>query len=71
MPYKFRDIEQRLKRLGFSIVRQGKGSHVIFSDGSRTFPVPRHKGQDISKGVENKILSILNLSAQDFKKLIA
>lgn len=71
MPYKFCDIEQRLKRLGFSIVRQGKGSHVIFSDGTHTFPVPKHKGQDISKGVENKILSILNISAKEFKNLLS
>jgi predicted RNA binding protein YcfA (HicA-like mRNA interferase family) len=70
MPYKFRDIEKRLKRIGFSIVRQGKGSHVIFSNGLITFPVPNHKGQDISKGVEGKILSILKLSAEEFKNLI-
>ncbi|MDD3262217.1 MAG: type II toxin-antitoxin system HicA family toxin [Candidatus Absconditabacteria bacterium] len=69
MPYKFRDIERRLRKLGFDIVRQ-KGSHVIFSDGKITFPVPNHGGKDISPGVEKKILEFISKNKQDFDKIL-
>ncbi|MCK9467173.1 MAG: type II toxin-antitoxin system HicA family toxin [Candidatus Absconditabacterales bacterium] len=68
MPYKFRDIETRLKKLGFSVVRQ-KGSHVLFSDGKRVFPVPNHGGKDISPGVEKKILEFISKTKKDFDDL--
>jgi predicted RNA binding protein YcfA (HicA-like mRNA interferase family) len=69
MPYSFREVERRLKKLGFRIVRQGKGSHVIFSNGQVTFPVPHHGGRDISPGVERKILRLTGLSAGKFREL--
>jgi len=69
MPFKYSDICKRLTRLGFKIVRQ-KGSHVIFSDGKSTFPVPKHGAKDISVGVEKQILKILNLTYDEFKKLV-
>jgi len=39
MLFKYREIERNLKKMGFQVVRQ-KGSHVIFSNGRHTFPVP-------------------------------
>ncbi|WP_133513160.1 type II toxin-antitoxin system HicA family toxin [Candidatus Thiosymbion oneisti] len=36
MPFKYREIEGRLMKMGYRVVRQ-KGSHVIFSDGKNTF----------------------------------
>ncbi|MBE8189912.1 MAG: type II toxin-antitoxin system HicA family toxin, partial [Candidatus Thioglobus sp.] len=39
MPFKYREFERKLAKLGYKIVRQ-KGSHVIFSDAKNTFPVP-------------------------------
>ena len=69
MPYSFREIERRLRKIGFQIIRQGKGSHVIFSNGQVTFPVPRHAGHDISPGVERKILKLIGLSAAHFRQL--
>ena len=69
MPYKFRDIEKRLRKLGFRIVRKGKGSHIIFSNGKTVFPVPKHGGKDISPGVEKKILSLVQLSKGEFRDL--
>jgi predicted RNA binding protein YcfA (HicA-like mRNA interferase family) len=41
MPFKYREFERKLTKLGYRIVRQ-KSSHVIFSDGKNTFPVPNH-----------------------------
>ncbi len=69
MPYKFNDIKKRLNKLWFQIVRQ-KWSHVIFSNWKTTFPIPNHWWQDISNWVENKIISLLNISKKEFKDLI-
>jgi predicted RNA binding protein YcfA (HicA-like mRNA interferase family) len=68
MPYKFKEIEKRLRKLGYKIVRQ-TGSHVLFSNGISTFPVPNHSGKDISPGVERQILKLLKMSKDDFRKL--
>jgi len=66
MPFKYREIEKRLTKMGYCIVRQ-KGSHVIFSDGKNIFPVPNHGSKDISIGVEKQILKILNLTVSEFR----
>jgi mRNA interferase HicA len=68
MPFKYRDIERRLLKSGYQVVRQ-KGSHVIFSNGKNTFPVPNHGSKDISPGVERQILKILDLSVDEFRKI--
>ena len=69
MPYKFFDIKKRLSILWFDVVRQ-KWSHVIFSNGKITFPVPNHGHKDISPGVESKILSFVSMKKQEFDTLI-
>jgi predicted RNA binding protein YcfA (HicA-like mRNA interferase family) len=69
MPYKFKEIEKRLRKLGYKVVRQ-KGSHVLFSNGANTFPVPNHSGKDISPGVERQILKLLKMTKDDFRKLV-
>lgn len=66
MPFKYREIEAKLRRLGFNIVRQ-KGSHVIFSNGKFIFPVPNHGSKDISPGIEKQILKILSLTIEEFR----
>lgn len=68
MPFKYREIERRLLKIGYKVVRQ-KGSHVIFSDGRNTFPVPNHGVKDISLGVERQILKILELTISEFRKI--
>jgi len=54
--------------MGYKIVRQ-KGSHVIFSDGKNTFPVPKHSSKDISPGVERQLLKILDLTIAEFRSV--
>jgi predicted RNA binding protein YcfA (HicA-like mRNA interferase family) len=68
MPFKYREFERKLIKLGYRVVRQ-KGSHVIFSDGKNTFPVPNHGSKDISPGVERQLLKILNLTINEFRKI--
>lgn len=68
MPYKYKEIEKRLRKLGYNAIRQ-KGSHVLFSNGFTTFPVPNHPGRDISPGVERQILKLLQMTKEEFRKL--
>ncbi len=68
MPFKYREFERKLIKLGYRVVRQ-KGSHVIFSDGKNTFPVPNHGSKDISPGVEKQLLKILGLTVNEFRKI--
>lgn len=68
MPYKYDDVAKKLKKLGFMLVRQ-KGSHVIFLFKDRTIVVPKHNNKEISVWVEKCILRLLEISAEDFKKL--
>lgn len=55
-----------LKSLGFRQTRQ-KGSHKFFrhSDG-RTATVPFHKGEDLGRGLTDKILKDVELTREDF-----
>ena len=68
MPFKYREIEKRLSKLNYRIVRQ-RGSHVIFTDGQNTFSVPNHGSRDISLGVEKRLLKMLGLSADEFRNV--
>jgi len=58
-----------LKKLGFELKRQ-EGSHMFFehSDG-RTTVIPNHPGEDIDRGLLNKIVKQdLQLSREEFMK---
>jgi predicted RNA binding protein YcfA (HicA-like mRNA interferase family) len=68
MPYRFKEIERKLKKLGFCISRQA-GSHVIFVKDSTIIPVPNHPGKDISPGVESTIIKRCGLTRESFKRL--
>ena len=68
MPYRYEEFARKLKKLGFKVVRQ-KWSHVIFSNWIISFPVPKHWGKEISKFVENRVLKLIWISKEDFKKL--
>jgi predicted RNA binding protein YcfA (HicA-like mRNA interferase family) len=61
-------LRKKLSKLGYRIVRQ-KGSHVIFSNGKNTFPIPNHGVKDISPGVEKHLLKILDLTIDEFRKI--
>jgi len=52
--------------LGFKEIRQ-KGSHKFFKhqDG-RTATIPFHKGEDIGRGLTNKILKDIEVSKDEF-----
>jgi len=68
MPYKYKEIEKRLLKLWFKIVRQ-KWSHVLFTKWWLTFPVPNHWWKDISNWVENKITKLVWETKESFRKI--
>jgi predicted RNA binding protein YcfA (HicA-like mRNA interferase family) len=58
-----------LERLGFQRIRQ-EGSHVFFKhpDG-RTTVVPNHPGEDLDRGLMNKIIKKdLSMTREEFLK---
>ena len=65
------ELSKILKKIGFELVRQ-EGSHMFFrhSDG-RTTTVPNHAGEEIDRGLLNKIVkNDLQLSREDFMKYL-
>lgn len=67
---KSRELIQVLNSLGFYQVRQ-RGSHVFLKhpDGRYT-SVPIHEGEDIGRGLLRQILREINISPEEFMKLL-
>ena len=64
-----REVSQALKKWGFILKRQ-EGSHMFFEhpDG-RTTVIPNHPGEDIDRGLLNKIIKHdLQVSREEFLK---
>jgi len=68
---KDRELIQILRKLGFFEHRETGSSHLILrhSDGRRVV-VARHAGKDIPRGTLRAILRDINISIEDFNKLI-
>jgi len=64
------EVVRALQKAAFEVVRQ-RGSHVYMrhADGRATV-VPVHKGEDLGRGILSKILRDVELSRQEFRKLI-
>jgi predicted RNA binding protein YcfA (HicA-like mRNA interferase family) len=60
-----------LEKIGFKLVRQ-KGSHVFLRhDDGRTTVIPNHPGENIDRGLLNKILrKDIQIDREDFEKLL-
>lgn len=66
-----RDLIKILTKIGFEVLRQS-GSHVFLrhKDG-RTTVVPNHPGENLDRGLLNKILKKdVKISREEFMKLI-
>jgi len=66
-----RQVISVLERLGFQIRPLTATSHrrYVHPDGRRT-TVPVHPGQDIGRGLLRKILKDIDMSSDEFKKLL-
>ena len=65
-----RELLKILKRIGFQEIRQ-KGSHIFVehSDG-RTTVIPMHSAKTIGKGLIHSILHDIQVSPDDFNRII-
>ena len=66
-----KEVIKVLDKLGFRFIRQ-EGSHMFFEhpDG-RTTIIPNHPGQDIGRGLLNKIIKHdLQISREEFERLL-
>ncbi len=66
-----KELAKVLRRMGFELLRQ-EGSHAFFRhpDG-RTTVVPFHAGEEIDRGLLNKILKKdLRITRKDFEKYL-
>ena len=57
---KYDEIHRLIIRNGWKAVRQS-GSHIIYMKDDRTYPVPYHRGKEIGKGLERKIIKEMGL----------
>ncbi|MBI3510360.1 MAG: type II toxin-antitoxin system HicA family toxin [Bacteroidetes bacterium] len=63
-------FEKILLRLGFVPIRQ-KGSHVFYRHPDGRFTtLPHHKGNDIGRSLTRMILREINISVEEFTKLL-
>lgn len=57
---KYDEFHRLIIRNGWKVVRQS-GSHVIYMKDGRTYPVPYHRGKELGKGLERKIIKEMEL----------
>ncbi|MEW6610353.1 MAG: type II toxin-antitoxin system HicA family toxin [Patescibacteria group bacterium] len=69
-PIDTRRMEQILQQLGFRLIRQ-KGSHAFYKHPDRRITmIPLHYGEDIGRGLLQKIITEdLHLSIEQFNEL--
>ena len=67
-----RDVIRGLKKAGFVLYRQARGSHEIWYNPvtKRRTTIPNHPGVDIPKGTLKAILKEADISLERFLKLI-
>jgi predicted RNA binding protein YcfA (HicA-like mRNA interferase family) len=66
------DVIRGLKKAGFVLYRQARGSHEIWynPDTKRRTTVPSHPGADIPKGTLKAILKEAGIPLEDFLRLL-
>ena len=63
-------MEKILLALGFKKIRQ-KGSHAFYKhNNGKVTTVPHHAGQDLSRPLIRTILRDINLTIEDFNKIL-
>ena len=58
---KYDELHRIVVANGWTVLRQNGTSHVIYKKGSRTYPVPYHRGKEVGKGLERKIRKDMGL----------
>lgn len=53
-------VKKFMKERGFTLKRQGKGSHKIWGKSGKTVAIPNHGSKSIPKGTLNSIRKQIN-----------
>ncbi len=62
-----KEVVKALEKVGFLYVSQ-KGSHMKYSDGKNVVIIPNHS--EVAKGTLKSILTMANISLEDFIELL-
>lgn len=65
--YNYKQLSKKLRKMGFHLYRQGKGSHVLWvNDETGAFvALPNHGGKDIRRGTLRSIVKQIGLKSID------
>ena len=67
----YKDITKVAKKLGFYLLRQGKGSHKIWRDkNGRYTTIPKHGSKSIKRKTLKAIMDDLQITPSDFLKIL-
>ncbi|MBC2838880.1 type II toxin-antitoxin system HicA family toxin [Robiginitalea sp. SC105] len=50
-----------IKKNGWQFLRQGKGSHEIYTKDGKKVPIPNHGSKELGKGLEMKLKKEMGL----------
>lgn len=64
-----KEVIKKLEQMGLRFIREGKGSHAIYSLNNKTTSIPNHK--EISPGVLRNICRDLGLGREFFNDIAA
>lgn len=61
--YTYRKLTKKLKKLGFTFYREGKGSHTLWvrEKDKKAVPIPKHGNKDIMSGTLHMIIKQIGL----------
>jgi predicted RNA binding protein YcfA (HicA-like mRNA interferase family) len=63
-------VVKALEGAGFTVTRVSGSHHVMRHRDGRTVVVPVHASRDVPKGTLRNILSIVGMTADEFRKLL-
>ena len=58
---KYDELHRIIVNHGWIKYRHMGTSHIIYRKGKRTYPVPYHRGREVGKGLERKIIKEMGL----------
>ncbi|MBT0552520.1 type II toxin-antitoxin system HicA family toxin [Riemerella anatipestifer] len=58
---KHSEFFREIKKKGWTFLRQGKGSHEIWTNGKIQIAIPNHGSKEISKGLEKALRKQMGL----------
>jgi len=68
-PLSYNEFVRKLQRAGYMLIRKSKHTIYFHLEKGITIPIPHKHSRDISKGLLNKLVKEMKLSAEEFIRL--